>query len=54
MNHPEYGPYRAIINLDDRKRAPVGRFATREPVEGWEVYRSADGREILLKAIVNG
>lgn len=43
----------AIVNLDDRRRAQIGRWATREPVKGWRVYRSDDGRQILLEAILD-
>lgn len=47
----EFGEHVAILKLDDRKRAPLGRFITREPVEQWRVYRAEDGKMILLEAV---
>lgn len=43
----------AIIQLDTRRRMPLGRFATREETKGWRVFRSEDGRTIHLEAIVD-
>lgn len=47
----KFGPHVAIVNPDDSKRFRLGRFITRQPVSGWKVYRSEDGKEILLVAI---
>lgn len=41
----------AAIQPDTRKRFTLGKFITREPVKEWSVYRSADGKMILLKAV---
>lgn len=49
----EFGEHVAILKFDDRKRAPLGKFITREPVTGWRVFRSDDGRQVLLEAIVS-
>lgn len=44
--------YVSIAKTDERKRLPIGRYATREPISGWKVWRSPDGTQILLEAIV--
>lgn len=49
----DLGEHVAILNLDNRRRLPIGRFATREPVDGWRVFRSSDGRTLRLEAIVH-
>lgn len=56
MTHPDPtilgSEHVAIISPDDRKRFPLGRFVSREGVTQWRVYRSPDGRHVLLEAIV--
>lgn len=47
------GEHFAIVSPDDRKRMPLGRYMTREVTKGWRVYRSADGRQLFLEAIVD-
>lgn len=54
MTTDDLGEHVAILQLDNRRRLPLGRFATREPVEGWRTFVSRDGRTIRLEAIVNG
>jgi len=53
MAAPEFGEHIAIVEPDVRGRFQMKRFITREPVTGWRVFRSADGREIKLEAIVS-
>lgn len=47
------GDHRSILVPDDRKRMPLGRHMTREPVKGWKVWASEDGRQLLLEAILD-
>jgi hypothetical protein len=48
----DLGEHRAIVTPDSRRRWPLGRLATREPVLGWRVFASADGRTLRLEAIL--
>lgn len=41
----------AIIQPDDRKRFPIGRFITREPNAGWKVFVENYGKTIRLEAV---
>jgi hypothetical protein len=43
----------AIVQFDERKRLTLGRYITKEPTQGWKLYRSPDGRELRLEAIVD-
>jgi expansin (peptidoglycan-binding protein) len=45
------GGHVAITNPDDRGRFQLKRWTTREPVSGWRVYRSEDGKTVLLEAV---
>lgn len=49
----DVGSHVGVLQLDDRRRAPIGRYATREEVKGWRVFRSEDGRVLVLEAIVD-
>ena len=51
--HPEFGEHAAIVQTDDRKRLPIGRYITREPIKGWRLFRSDDGRVLRLEAILD-
>lgn len=46
-----FGEHVKIIEPDDRHRFHLGRHITREPVKGWRVHRSPDGKSILLEAV---
>jgi hypothetical protein len=50
---PDLGEHVAIIQPDNRRRWGLGRYATREDVDGWRVFVSKDGRTIRLEAIVH-
>ncbi|WP_217181625.1 hypothetical protein [Streptomyces sp. AC495_CC817] len=39
------------VSPDQRKRVPLGRYMSREPVAAWRVYRLDSGKTIVLEAI---
>ena len=41
----------ALVQADSRGRVPLKKYTTAEPLEGWRVYRSPDGRTIRLEAV---
>lgn len=40
-----------IVRADERGRIPLKKYVTAEPVLGWKVFRSDDGRTITLEAV---
>lgn len=53
MSAHDLGEHVAIVQPDARNRFHLGRYATREPVSGWRVFRSPDGRTVTLEAILD-
>lgn len=39
------------VSPDERRRVPLGRYLSREPIATFQVYRFDDGKTIVLKAV---
>lgn len=39
------------VSPDERKRVPLGRYLSREPVAKFQVYRFDDGKTVVLRAV---
>ena len=45
------GDHAGLVEPDDRRRVPLGRYLTREAVRGFRVYTFNGGKTVVLEAI---
>jgi len=45
------GDHVALVEPDSRNRFTIGRYISREPIKSWKLYRSEDGKTIVLQAV---
>lgn len=47
----EPGSHLGVVKPDSRFRFPLAKWLSRQPNDGWRVFRLDDGKTIVLQAI---